>query len=201
MSGYLYCFNTISDPTVYKAGYTTNQLAVRFRGYLGPSKPRTVVFGREVDDSLTGERLMLALMRQCCSLCQVTTYGPEWFQRIEGVSVETLHQHLLVIADIVQMAVGKSTRVLPSYPCKRAPSLATEEELTSEVTLPGMETYYTALNAFVESAHPDQLLSVEALVGAFEASEACPILCQFALFNAEKRLRVARARFPHLLPA
>ena len=65
MTGIIYCFNTVGDSKLYKAGHTTNKLEKRLAGYLGPSKPRSIIFSRTVKNSHMAEKLMLKLMRQC----------------------------------------------------------------------------------------------------------------------------------------
>ena len=87
MAGLIYCFNTVGDNKIYKAGHTQNSLSTRLKGYLGPSKPRTIFFSRKVDDSIHAEKMMLTLLRQCTSLKERKDLGDEWFEKQLGLLI------------------------------------------------------------------------------------------------------------------
>lgn len=115
MSGYIYCFNTHENPNIIKAGHTQQQdVQKRLRGYLGPTKPRSIIFTLKVDDSVEAERMMLQLMQQCVSLNKRCDLGNEWFETTGNFNFEQRASHLQTIAKIVQKA--SSIPSIPSIP-------------------------------------------------------------------------------------
>ena len=104
MAGFVYFFNTVSDGSIYKAGETQQEsVASRMRSYLGPSKPRTIVVSRAVDDAREAERLLLALLKQCVHFRFRPDYGDEWFEAVTA-DVEKRHRAAILIMDVVQRA-------------------------------------------------------------------------------------------------
>ena len=108
MKGHIYCFNTHENPGIIKAGHTQQDVRKRLRGYLGPTKPRAIIFELEVDNSIEAEKMMLELMRQCVSVTQRHDLGNEWFQSSGNFTPEERFNHLRIIGKIVQKASKKS---------------------------------------------------------------------------------------------
>lgn len=117
MSGTIYCFNTIENPNIIKAGHTQQVVQKRLRGYMGPTKPRSIIFTVKVDDSVEAEKMMLHLMEQCVSLKKRYDLGNEWFETTGFFSFEQRAKHLQTIARIVQKA--SNIIIPPSVPSVR----------------------------------------------------------------------------------
>ena len=110
--GWIYCFNTIVDASFFKAGHTQQPLWRRLKNYTGPNKLRTLMFAREVDDSVSAEKMMLSLLRQSRCLIWRKDLGNEWFQADPQVSSSDREAQLLQIADVVELAA----RIFPAGP-------------------------------------------------------------------------------------
>tara|TARA_Y100000741_G_C18077209_1_gene487143 strand:- start:164 stop:562 length:399 start_codon:yes stop_codon:yes gene_type:complete len=70
------------------------------------------MFAREVDDSVTAEKMMLSLLRQSRCLIWRDDLGKEWFQADPQVSNSDREAQLLQIADVVELAA----RIFPAGP-------------------------------------------------------------------------------------
>ena len=195
MAGILYCFNTIESADIYKVGYTQQNLAVRMRGYLGPSKPRCMVLSRNVDNVVQAESIMLQLLRFSNILRARNDLGKEWFQACQ-CDVEARHKALVWLADIVQRAVQDHATVI-SRPkttvClnKELPDTASEGQ-----GLPGMETYFRAFDNYVSQCKIDT--NIEKTLQHFEQSDWCPIFADFTRFSFTERATEACRRHPLL---
>lgn len=190
MAGLIYCFNTLGDTKIYKAGHTQNALSMRLKGYLGPSKPRTIIFSRAVDDSVHAEKMMLVLFRQCVSLKSCREFGDEWFEDVSDCT-QVLYRHLQNIADIVQLASSHNVM-------ERLPLTPTQPVVVAE-KLRGMEQYFTALDKFVHAyALQNELETTENLMNAFETSESCPVFANYLPSERSQRARAIACRYPHL---
>lgn len=198
-SGHIYCFNTLTDYRIYKAGHTQQPLASRLRGYLGPSRPRTVVGSRCVIDSERAEVMFLRLLKQSNMVTVRSDLGNEWFEATPTVDTETRHANIIFLMDIVQRAVGCDTSRVE---CSRDTSSHSEFLCTTSLgasTLPNMDLYFKALDEFVATACEDTLgRGVPALVDRFEASDDCPIFADFVPWDRFTRVSVVQSRFPHL---
>lgn len=206
MTGTIYCFNTVVDANIYKAGRTDQEsLAARLRGYLGPSKPRVLVASREVSDSIAAESLMLSLLRQSIALRWRKDYGDEWFQaRTDEMDETARHEAIRLIMDVVQSALPPDVPARIKPTSKPTSAVAAASSTTTPLgegqdTLAYMEDYFAALDRFVHGA-PSPLLGegVAALVDAFDASDACPVYVEYTLYSRGMRLAVARNRYAHL---
>lgn len=196
MAGLIYCFSTLGDPKVYKAGHTQNSLSTRMRGYLGPSKPRVIIFSRRVDDSAQAEKMMLSLCRQCVSLKVRPDLGDEWFEDVT-VAASVLHQHLQQIADIVQLAsrvitMGPTTIAAGGGPLDGGPPLQPLDHLR------GMDFYFQRLDEFVRSAPQADVTHPDRLVSKYEASDVCPVFSEYLPFTFAQRVHSTARRYSHL---
>lgn len=70
------------------------------------------MFAREVDDSVTAEKMMLSLLRQSRCLIWRTDLGKEWFEADPEISSSDRETQLLQIADVVELAA----RIFPAGP-------------------------------------------------------------------------------------
>ena len=191
MSGIVYCFNTVADSKVIKCGHTQQDLTKRLRGYLGPSKPRMLIFKRSVADSAASEQVMLLLMRQCRSLKCRLDLGNEWFEIVEDMEV-TL-QHLVQIADVVRLTSSTPEKncVLPVV---RTAGLSREQVMAS------LRTYLKALDTYVRDvAPPTDFVSAEELMKNFDASTSCPVFAEYLPVSDGLRLDVIRKRYAEVL--
>ena len=216
MKGIIYCFNTVADSRTYKAGHTTNKLQKRLAGYLGPSKPRSIIFCRSVENSAAAEKIMLRLMRQCASLVPREDLGDEWFQAIDEVdcsfrdsatnAVRTItrrfdfdarHNQLQHIAKIVQLTIRAA-----KFPLSMPTS--DEKELRSEshdVSIRGFENYFAQFDKFVQETEASALEDANTLMARYEASDYCPMnrFCQYLPHGRESRLKVVQNRYKRVL--
>ena len=119
MSGFIYCFNTHENTNIIKAGHTQQEVQKRLRGYMGPTKPRSIIFTLKVDDSVEAEKMMLQLMEQCVSLNKRYDLGNEWFETTGNFNFEQRAGHLQTIAKIVQ----KASSIPSSIPSRIPPSI------------------------------------------------------------------------------
>lgn len=194
MAGVIYCFNTLADENVYKAGQTQNCLRERLRGYIGPSRPRCMIFTRRVDDVRHAEKIMLTLMRQCVSLTQRLDLGSEWFSAV-GSHAETRQRHLWTIADISCLASREG--VTPRPPSSEAGCATFGTH--GGTALRGMERYFTAFDSFVGTYKELHNVSDCAdLVRRFEESTHCPVFVKYVPYGPGERTDAARRRYTHL---
>ena len=194
MAGTIYCFNCITDATIYKAGHTQQDLASRLRGYLGPSKPREIICTMAVDDSVRAEQLMLKLFRALHAFRERQDLGNEWFEAREE-DREERHAAVQLVMQVVRDAVKKA-------PLKR-PLSARETgggDDAIDGSMPGMELYNQKLDDYIGSASRECLeKGVDALVDAFEDSDQCPVFVEYVRWSRDARIACARARHPHLV--
>lgn len=201
-AGFLYCFNTLGDPRIYKIGHTRqNDVAQRLKGYLGPSKPRVVVVQRRVDDSFEAEQLCLRLVRATGMMAPRDDLGDEWFEAHSDRDVGALHDALLLLTHVVARAV-KHLRVEPGGSGADArPQLwpqFSEEPLDArdDEYPPGHELYVAEFDRYVErSASAAALARPDLLVAAYEESDSCPVFADYLRIDRDRRIRCARARF------
>jgi hypothetical protein len=216
--GILYCFNTVSDHRVYKAGHTSQgSLQLRLKGYLGQSKPRVLVAQRDVDDARAAEALFLRLLALCRLLRPRPDLGTEWYEaRGDDDDVDERHRAIAFLAEVVQRATRSADAPPPPSPAPpprasppprapppprvppppRAPPPPATSQLVfpAATTLPGLDAYFAALDARVARGGV-AATTAEALVEAFEAdADACPVLPAFLPYDRDARVRVARQR-------
>ena len=202
MAGTIYCFSTLASGSVYKAGHTQTELATRLRGYLGPSKPRVMVFARAVSDSVRAEKLMLSLMRQCVSLRSRDDLGNERFEATGQTSVEERHAHLTTIADVVALALPQSPRTPAASPAGDSAGQAAGEaagDSAGDSATAGLGTYFKAFDRFVAEADLDGLTTATTLMRAYEESEWCPVISVFLPHSPKMRAIAVGHRYRHVL--
>jgi hypothetical protein len=89
--GFLYCFNTMGNPLIYKAGMTQGtDPRKRLLQYTGPSKPKTVLLTLCVSDARTAESRMLDGLQACRLLKHRPDLGREWFEAIDYANASLL---------------------------------------------------------------------------------------------------------------
>ena len=202
MSGYIYCFNTHENPHIIKAGHTQQKVQKRLRGYLGPTKPRSIIFTLKVDDSVEAEKMMLKLFEQCISLNKRCDLGNEWFETTGCFNFKERAEHLQTIAKIVQKA---SSIPPPSIPPPSIPPSKSSEYDSGPVQqatgLRGLEDYFKKFDDFVaQEAKPDS--SPLELLRSYEASTFCPygnMMRQFLPFPESERVKVVANRYRDFL--
>ena len=188
MSGVIYCFNTLADSNVIKCGHTQQSLSKRLGGYLGPSKPRMLIFHRAVNDSVHAEQVMLTLMRQCRSLQSRQDLGNEWFEVIADMDLAL--GHLIEIANIVHMVHADPTPAPP--PFKNEPPKTT---VPHAQLLSSLRKYLTCMDSYVRNnAPPSAFSSAETLMRNFDASPECPVFSEYLPFG-EARLDIIEKRY------
>jgi hypothetical protein len=193
MAGHVYCFSTVADANVIKCGHTQQALDRRLRSYLGPSKPRMLIFGRTVEDSVFAEQIMLVLMRQCRSLKSRSDLGNEWFE-IVGDMPEAL-KHLAEIANVVRLVHAPPG----TAPVKL--SITTQGPAPQAQVLASLRKYLTCMDAYVRTvAAPAAFSSAETLMRSVDASPACPVFASYLPYG-EARLDVIRERYKVALRA
>lgn len=206
MSGHIYCFNTHENPNIIKAGHTQQDVQKRLRGYLGPTKPRCVIFTLQVGDSVEAEKMMLNLMKQCVSLKQRHDLGNEWFEMTGNFKFEQRADHLQMIAKIVQKASS-----VPSVPARPHTRISKTNRSESEAEPPvqqatalrGLEDYFKRFDDFVaQETAAQNNVSPLALLRIYEASTFCPYgnLCEFLPFSENERVKVTARRYREFLP-
>lgn len=183
MSGFIYCFNCVGDATTYKVGFTKQStLQHRFRGYLGPSKPRMLVASKRVDDAERAETLAISLFKQNKHLVHDDTLGEEWFRSTEGDAAER-HRSIQLVFDVVQMATTTSI-VTPVKSVAPARPISPTNNMPCE--------YFEALQTFVAQAPRQHVQDAEHCLASFEQSDACPLLMEFTPFS--KAVRIAAVK-------
>jgi hypothetical protein len=212
MKGFIYCFTTHENPYIIKAGHTHQEVSKRMRGYLGPTKPRTMIFTHEVDDSVEAEKMMLKLMRQTVSIKQREDLGNEWFETVGEYSFHDRQVHLENIAQIVKKASKKqdvvysgesdeiSAEESDEKKVKRLKLTNFTEKYGNATTLRGLEYYFETMDQFVREEAPPFEKAVD-LLRAYEASKFSPYgkFCQFLRFPEEVRVQVTANRYSEFL--
>lgn len=210
MSGHIYCFNTQENPNIIKAGHTQqNDVQKRLRGYMGPTKPRSIIFTLKVDNSVEAEKMMLELMTLCVSIKKRCDLGNEWFETTGNFSFEQRTVQLQTIARIVKKASSLSVAsvvpsVVPSVIASviaSVPSVDSDEPVqqVTTTTLRGLEEYFKNFDDFVAQEAAPSHVSPLALSRTFEASTFCPYLCQFLPFSESERVNVTAQRYRDFL--
>ena len=200
MPGFIYCFNTFGDRTVFKAGRTDQEsLAARFRSYLGPSKPRMIIASREVHDTVAAEEMMLRLLRSSRALRVRSDLGTEWFSA-DTDDAEEVHATVRFVFDVVQKAVRDApTTEEPHAKIRARKDLAQEDLVADADSLPAMGSYFEALDQYVDNASCAVLnMGIERIIAEFESDRSCPVFADYLLWSKDARIRVAKNRFPHL---
>lgn len=194
MAGFIYFFNTVSDGSIYKAGETQqDSVAARMRSYLGPSKPRTIVVSRAVNDAMEAERLLLTLLKQCTHFRFRPDYGDEWFEAVT-VDVDERHRAATFLVDVVQRACEARPRENPHPAHTVQPTEESSDE--EDGMLPGYQTYFATLDRYRSvAASPESLNDARALVREFDASDHCPIYPEYGRFAFEARVAAAHRRY------
>uniref|UniRef100_A0A6C0IY05 Bacteriophage T5 Orf172 DNA-binding domain-containing protein n=1 Tax=viral metagenome TaxID=1070528 RepID=A0A6C0IY05_9ZZZZ len=224
MSGFIYCFNTHENPNIIKAGHTQQDVQKRLRGYLGPTKPRSIIFTLKVDDSVEAEKMMLELMQQCVSLNKRHDLGNEWFETTGNFNFEQRTKHLQTIAKIAQKASSIPPSIPPSMPPSMPPSIppsvpppsvpasvppsiksseydSGRPPVQQPTGLRGLEDYFKKFDDFVaQEAKPNHVSPLE-LLRNYEASTFCPYgnLCKFLPYSEDIRSNVTAHRYSDFL--
>lgn len=203
MAGIIYCFNTLSSKLIYKAGHTQQSFATRCRGYTGPSRPRSVIFAKPVDNSVLAERYMLSLIRQCVSLQPRRDMGTEWFEATDVSVEEERHSHLLTIADIVQKAVQTTGMASGGQLPK---NILREQNVSVDpfrscilaTSIEGLGEYFEGLDEYVRSQDELHFASASHLLSAYESSTTCPVLVDYLPCSSIQRANVVHNRYSRL---
>lgn len=223
MSGTIYCFNTLENPNIIKAGHTQQDVKKRLRGYMGPTKPRSIIFTLKVDDSVEAEKMMLRLIQQCVSLNKRYDLGNEWFETTGNFTFEQRAEHLQTIARIVQKASSIIPRssvasippsISPSVPPSGEEDIKRHKRTVSETNnsesdpeppvqqatgLRGLEDYFKKFDDFVaQEAKPNHVSPLE-LLRSYQASTFCTHLCHFLPFSESERVNVVAYRYRDFL--
>ena len=201
MKGHIYCFNTHENPNIIKAGHTQQEVQKRLRGYLGPTKPRHIIFTLKVDDSVEAEKMMLQLMRQCISLTHRDDLGNEWFETSGNFNFEQRATHLQNIARIVQKASENKCIVENNVISDCYEEVTIDAPAPSQATsLSGLEEYFSNFDRYVAQYAPSNCNALT-LLKNFESSSFCPYFCQFLPYSEEQRAKVAGSRYSDFIMA
>lgn len=201
--GIIYGFSTMASKSIVKIGRTEQTLHQRLRGYIGPSKPRTLIFRKEVDNSVEAENWVKILMSQCSSFRKRHDLGDEWYESSIGISDEVRNKHMLDISEVARLAVreipSKSSPLLTQSPAIEAVALHSNiKTITSTTTtIPGMHRYFQSLDKFVDQETFDEI-SAEILTKKFESSIQCPVFSEYLPNTIEYRTAVVRNRYSHM---
>ena len=112
MAGTLYCFNTVSDPRLYKLGHTQQDPTARPRGYMDPVACASSSRLGTWTTPYAG-RQSLSLLRICTYLRPRRDLGTEWFEAAVD-DVEERHRAIVLIMSTVAAAVRSTSSVPPS---------------------------------------------------------------------------------------
>ena len=196
-SGYIYCFTTHENPNIIKCGRTDQKVEKRLGGYLGPTKPRHIIFIYKVDDSVEAEKMMLKLFYQNISLKQRKDLGLEWFQTTGEFTFQERERQLVDIAEIVKKASRTCTN---ETMCNEQVVKKPKKNSENGTQLRGMDFYFENFDNFVkEAAQPTDDPAV--LLHAFETSKYSPYgnFCQFFPYPEEVRVDVVKNRYDEFL--
>lgn len=93
-SGYIYCFNTIGNRTVYKAGKTNKtKFEERLNDYIGGNKPDIIVAVVFVEDTFNAEKKLIRELKQSGVLTTSREFGREWFKATDD---NVTRRHLII---------------------------------------------------------------------------------------------------------
>ena len=201
--GIIYGFNTLASNTIIKIGRTEQTLNQRLRGYIGPSKPRTLIFRKEVDDSIEAEKWVKKLMSQCSSFTQRYDLGDEWYETIPGVKDDVRNEHMLNISEVARLAVRDISQPDPPThpPIAQAllPAQAIDTSISTQNTsIPGMEKYFSDMDKFVDEEPMEAMMSARGLTKTFESSDKCRFFCEYLPNSFEYRTSVVGNRYAHM---
>ena len=201
--GIIYGFNTLASNTIIKIGRTEQTLNQRLRGYIGPSKPRTLLFRKEVDDSVEAENWVKKLMSQCSSFTQRFDLGDEWYESIPGLKDEVRNEHMLNISEVARLAVRDVSQPDPPTHPSTAQAMLTAKIIdtkisTQNTSIPGMEGYFSDMDRFVDKEPKEAMMNAEGLTQAFESSAKCRFLCEYLPNSFEYRTSVVGNRYAHM---
>ena len=196
--GYIYCFTTHENPNIIKCGRTDQKVEKRLGGYLGPTKPRHIIFIYKVDDSVEAEKMMLKLFYQNISVKQRKDLGQEWFQTTGEFTFQERERQLVDIAEIVKKA--SRTNPTPNQVEDTEHLATTIDKYKYETELRGMEFYFKNFDDFVREAAQPSTTPLD-LLRAFEASNYSPYgnFCRFFPFPEDVRASVVKNRYRHFL--
>ena len=104
--GHIYCFRTVGNPTIYKAGMTTRfDVKARLDEYDGANKVDVVVSCIFVEDARRAETQMLQSLKTCGVLVlDKKTLGNEWFR---ATGDDTVHRHVVISQIMANSAVNR----------------------------------------------------------------------------------------------
>lgn len=187
-NGILYCFNTLASSNIYKCGMTTKTLSSRLSGYMGPAKPRIVIFSRKVSNVYEAEQIMLQLYRQTSCFRQRKDLGKEWFNSVDTFSDDDIKLQILNVINIVCM-------IFP-FDNSKHKYLGDTETGTGENALP--QKYMIHIERFITSRELSDFSSFDHLRELFESSEFCPYFTDFLPCDVPTRTKCIMDHFPHL---
>jgi hypothetical protein len=104
--GHIYCFRTVGNATIYKAGMTTRfDVKDRLNEYDGANKVDVVVSCIFVEDARRAEVQMLQSLKTCGVLVlDKKTLGNEWFR---ATGDDTVHRHIVISGIMANSAVNR----------------------------------------------------------------------------------------------
>ena len=103
--GHIYCFRTMGNPTIYKAGMTTRfDVNGRLDEYNGANKVDVVVSCIFVEDARRAEAQMLQSLKICGVLVLNKALGNEWFR---ATGDDTVHRHIVISQIMANSAVNR----------------------------------------------------------------------------------------------
>lgn len=110
-SGYIYCFNTLGNPNIYKAGMTHKFIYdERLTQYDGCNKPDVIVGTLFVQNAREAENQLLAALKSSGVLEPVRRMGKEWFRATDEVDILRRHVVISGIMSNVCHAVHRKRR-------------------------------------------------------------------------------------------
>ena len=195
--GIIYGFTTLASNKIVKIGRTEKSLKQRLRGYIGPSKPRTVIFAKSVDDSVEAENWVKILMAQCCSFTQRCDLGDEWYESKDGASDEVRNMHMLQISQVAQLAA----RDLPASPSNPKVEMSiTPQSQSKYCSMSGMGMYFKIMDDFITRS-PQSLNgeTAETITKKYEQSTMCPVLTEYLPNTFDQRVTIVSNRYAHIL--
>ena len=93
--GYIYCFNTVGNHNIYKAGMTEQFMYDnRLDSYDGCNKPYVVVGTLFVQNARDAERQFLTALKGSGVLKHDKEIGKEWFRAVD--ENDTVHRHVVI---------------------------------------------------------------------------------------------------------
>ena len=104
--GHIYCFRTVGNPSIYKAGMTTRfDVKARLDEFDGANKVDVIVSCMFVEDARRAEVQMLQSLKTCGVLVlDKKTLGNEWFR---ATGDDTVHRHVVISQIMANSAVNR----------------------------------------------------------------------------------------------